>query len=336
MPSPLRAMKRSLERICWRRLDVRRGLDSADFIAGQFVAPEPTAHRGRIGPSTVSPADSGTFRAVEASIDRAAKHLIGNRFPFETEVLPLRAITLAPGVPHSAQLEDIPEPPESHGSILVRTLALGVCGTDREIVAGEYGEAPPGSERLVLGHESLGEVIAAPPGSGFAAGDRVVGIVRRPDPVPCPACAAGEWDMCRNGRYTERGIKGCTAIGSERFRIEPELRRQGRSGARRARRAAGAGQHRRQGVGSHRAHRPAIPFLGAARLLVTGAGPVGLLAAMMGEQRGYEVYVLDRAKDGTEAAARARPRRASISPARSKTSSSLRPTSSSNAPARRR
>ena len=67
----------------------------------------------------------------------------------------MRAITLLPGAPHSAQLEDIPEPPESHGSVLVRTLALGVCGTDREIVAGAFGEAPPGAERLVLGHESL-------------------------------------------------------------------------------------------------------------------------------------------------------------------------------------
>ena len=79
----------------------------------------------------------------------------------------------------------------------------------------------PDSERLVLGHESYGEVIAAPPGARFAAGDRIVGIVRRPDPVPCPACAVGEWDMCRNGRYTERGIKGLHGFGSERFRIEP-------------------------------------------------------------------------------------------------------------------
>jgi hypothetical protein len=50
-------------------------------------------------------------------------------------------------------------------------------------------------------------VRAAPAGSGFAAGDLVVGVVRRPDPVPCGSCAAGEWDFCRNGRYTERGIK---------------------------------------------------------------------------------------------------------------------------------
>ena len=56
----------------------------------------------------------------------------------------------------------------------------------------------------VLGHESLGRVEEAPRGSGFAPGDLVVGVVRRPDPIPCPACAAGEWDMCRNGSYTER------------------------------------------------------------------------------------------------------------------------------------
>ena len=54
-------------------------------------------------------------------------------------------------------------------------------------------------------------------------GDLVVGIVRRPDPVPCPACAAGEWDMCRNGRYTERGIKQRNGYGSEHFRVEPEF-----------------------------------------------------------------------------------------------------------------
>src|SRR6516225_7452397 len=50
----------------------------------------------------------------------------------------------------------------------------------------------------------------------------VVGIVRRPDPVPCPNCAVGEWDMCRNGQYTERGIKQIDGYMSERWRIEPE------------------------------------------------------------------------------------------------------------------
>ena len=47
--------------------------------------------------------------------------------------------------------------------------------------------------------------------------------MRRPDPVPCPACAAGEWDMCRNGQYTERGIKQRNGYGSEQFRVEPDF-----------------------------------------------------------------------------------------------------------------
>src|SRR5262249_57196188 len=108
-------------------------------------------------------------------------------------------------------------------AILVRTLALGVCGTDREIVAGDYGATPPGEDRLVLGHESLGRVEEAPSGSGFAPGDHLVGIVRRPDPVPCPACAAGEWDMCRNRRHAERGIKERHGPAAEHFPIEPDF-----------------------------------------------------------------------------------------------------------------
>src|SRR5207245_8042217 len=101
-------------------------------------------------------------------------------------------------------------------------LAVGVCGTDTDILAGKYGWAPPGRERLILGHESLGRVLEAPSDSGLARGDLVVGIVRRPDPVPCASCAVGEWDMCRNGRYTERGIKQIDGYMSEHWRIEPE------------------------------------------------------------------------------------------------------------------
>ena len=210
----------------------------------------------------------------------------------------MHAITLLPGVPHSAQLDDIPEPPESHGSLLVRTLALGVCGTDREIVAGTYGEAPPGAERLVLGHESYGEVTAAPPGGRFTVGDRIVGIVRRPDPVPCPACAAGEWDMCRNGQYTERGIKGIHGFGSERFRIEPSyaIRVDPALGERAVLLeptsvVAKAWDHIERIGRRFHSWEPR-------RVLVTGGGPIGLLAAMMGVQRNLEVYVLDRAIDG--------------------------------------
>jgi glucose 1-dehydrogenase len=128
----------------------------------------------------------------------------------------MKAITLEPHRARSARLEDILEPDPREGSVLVEAIAVGVCGTDVEIVEGNYGWAPEGKTRLVLGHESLGRVVDPGQASGLEPGDLVVGIVRRPDPVPCPNCAVGEWDMCRNGRYTERGIKQIDGFMSER------------------------------------------------------------------------------------------------------------------------
>ena len=180
----------------------------------------------------------------------------------------MRALTLLPGVPNSAQLDDIPEPPDSQGSVLVRTLALGVCGTDREIVSGAYGEAPPGSERLVLGHESYGEVISAPPGGRFAAGDRLVGIVRRPERFRIEPSFA---------------IKVDPALGELAILTEP------------ASVVAKAWDHIERVGRRFHSWEPR-------RLLVTGPGPIGLLAAMMGIQRNYEVYVLGRATDGPKPA----------------------------------
>lgn len=214
----------------------------------------------------------------------------------------MRAITVLPGVANSARLDDIVEPPLSDGPILVRTLALGVCGTDREIVDGLYGEPAAGSERLVLGHESLGEVIEAPPDCGFVPGEFVAGIVRRPDPLPCPACAAGEWDMCRNGGYTERGIKARHGFGAERFRIEPEFAAKidptlGVLGVlmEPASIVAKAWDHIGRIGQRFNSWMPS-------RLVVTGSGPIGLLAALLGRQRGYEVHVLDRGRDEAKAA----------------------------------
>lgn len=209
----------------------------------------------------------------------------------------MRALTVHPGDADSARLQDVPEPSLEYGSVLAETLAMGVCGTDREIVAGEYGEAPPGQERLILGHESLGRVLEAPAATGLAVGDLVVGIVRRPDPVPCPNCAVGEWDMCRNGQYTERGIKALDGFCSERFRIEPEFAVKldpglGRVGVlvEPASIVAKAWEHIER-IGERAVWKPR-------RLLVTGAGPIGLLAALMGVERGLEVHVLDRVTEG--------------------------------------
>src|ERR671934_2554408 len=209
----------------------------------------------------------------------------------------MRAITVRPGEAGSVRLEDVAEPPPEDGPVLVETLAVGVCGTDLEIVAGEYGWAPPGSERLILGHESLGRVLEAPDGSGLEAGDLVVGIVRRPDPEPCPNCAVGEWDMCRNGRYTERGIKELHGYCSERYRIEPEFAVKVDPSLERVgvlleptSVVAKAWEHVER-IGRRAAWEPR-------KALVTGAGPIGLLAALLAMERGLGKHLLDRVTDG--------------------------------------
>jgi len=135
------------------------------------------------------------------------------------------------------------------------------------------------------------------PSGVFQPGDLVVGIVRRPDPVPCPSCAVGEWDMCRNGQYTERGIKEIDGFMSERWRIEPEyvMKIDGSLGllgvllepttvvAKAWEQVVAVGQR---------------AFWEPQTALVTGAGPIGLLAALVARQHGLDVHVLDRAESG--------------------------------------
>ena len=81
----------------------------------------------------------------------------------------MKAVTVQPGVTGSVRFEEVPEPDESTGSILVEAVAVGICGTDVEIASGAYGWAPPGRKRLILGHESLGRVIDAGPNSADRA-----------------------------------------------------------------------------------------------------------------------------------------------------------------------
>jgi threonine dehydrogenase-like Zn-dependent dehydrogenase len=149
----------------------------------------------------------------------------------------------------------------------------------------------------VLGHENLGRVLESPEGSGLSAGDLVVGFVRRPDPEPCAACAVGEWDMCRNGQYVEHGIKGLHGFARQRWRaapdalirIDPTMADIGVLLEPTTIVAKGWEQIDRIG---HRA------YWGPKVAVVTGAGPVGLLAALLGVQRGLEVHVFDRVTDG--------------------------------------
>ena len=213
----------------------------------------------------------------------------------------MRAVTVIPGVPGSLRLlDDYPEPTTEEGAILVEAVAVGICGTDLEIIEGKYGEAPPGTDHLVLGHESLGRVIEDPTGT-LQPGDLVAGIVRHPDPVPCPNCAVDEWDMCRNGRFTEHGIKALPGFARQRWRLQPRFA----VGLDPALGEVGvlleptsvvvkAWDHIFR-IGQRVEWQPRTA-------LITGAGPIGLLAALLASQRGLSVHMLDLATEGPKPA----------------------------------
>ncbi|WP_405523312.1 glucose 1-dehydrogenase [Streptomyces canus] len=209
----------------------------------------------------------------------------------------MRAVTVQPLSTESLEVRTVPDAVADQGELLVEGLAVGVCGTDREIVAGDYGWAPPGRERLVLGHESLGRVRHAETNSGFDAGDLVVGVVRRPDPVPCGACAHGEFDMCRNGQYTERGIKQLDGYASQLWAVESDFAVKLDPGLESVgmllepTTVVAKAWEQVERVGERAWFEPR-------RALVTGAGPIGLLAALLGVQRGLDVHVLDRVTAG--------------------------------------
>ncbi|QXJ24716.1 glucose 1-dehydrogenase [Actinomadura graeca] len=205
----------------------------------------------------------------------------------------MKALTVVPGRPDQVRVEERPDPVPGPGDLLVEGSLLGICGTDYDIVEGEgYGWVPPGRDRLVIGHESLGRVLAAPPYAPFEEGDLVVGVVRRPDPVPCTPCAHGEADFCRNGRYTERGIRELDGFGAQRWlteaeyavKLDPGLGDRGvlLEPASVLAKAWEQIEH----VLARASWRPRVA-------LVTGAGPIGLFAALMAVQRGLEVHVAD-------------------------------------------
>jgi glucose 1-dehydrogenase len=131
----------------------------------------------------------------------------------------VKALAVRPAQ-RTIELVDHAEPVlASATGVLMKVLRVGVCGTDREICAFNYGTPPASFDYLVIGHESLAEVVAVGAGvTGFAPGQLVVTMVRRPcaDPA-CDACRAGRQDFCRTGGYVERGIKGAHGFMTERI-----------------------------------------------------------------------------------------------------------------------
>ncbi len=205
----------------------------------------------------------------------------------------MRAVVVTPGQKGSGRVEDIPTPERAAEQALVEVIDVGVCGTDLEILHGLYGEAPEGDDYLVIGHENFGRVVEAPnDGGDLSVGDYVVSIVRRPDPVPCPQCAAGEFDMCSNGLYTERGIKGLHGFMAQYYTEVPDyiVKLPGS--------LAGIGvlieplTVVEKGVLQTEAIQNRMTW-DPKEAVVTGAGPIGLMATLLLRAKGYEVFTLD-------------------------------------------
>jgi threonine dehydrogenase-like Zn-dependent dehydrogenase len=199
---------------------------------------------------------------------------------------------------HAVDIVDIAEPRiAAPTEVKLRMLEVGVCGTDKDICAFAYGTPPPGSDRFVLGHESLGEVVEA--GTGVAdlcTGDLVVSTVRLPcSDANCAPCRAGHYDFCMTGNYREHGIKGLDGFMTEfvvedRHNLHPVARElrdvavlvEPLTIAEKALIEVREIQQRLHWDG------------GRQRAVVLGAGPVGLLGAMVMVNAGFETYVYSR------------------------------------------
>jgi len=115
-----------------------------------------------------------------------------------------------------AELMEIPKPTPESGEALIRTLRVGVDGTDHEVIAGSHGGSPDGEDYLILGHEAVG-VVEDPNGTDFEVGDVVVPTVRRPPNGSNEYFDNEEPDMAPEGQYYERGIVGAHGFMAEYF-----------------------------------------------------------------------------------------------------------------------
>lgn len=129
------------------------------------------------------------------------------------------ALVTQPGQPHTTRVEDMPAAEPREGEVLVRTLEVGVCGTDREISEGHFGVAPERESLLVLGHEAL--AVVERDGYGFSRGQLVTATVRR-SCGHCLACAEESPDSCLTGDYSERGITRLNGYACELVAEDPE------------------------------------------------------------------------------------------------------------------
>jgi threonine dehydrogenase-like Zn-dependent dehydrogenase len=207
----------------------------------------------------------------------------------------MKAITVTPGTPNSAELRDIPEPslddiPDGRG-VLVKILRVGLDGTDREINAGEYGATPPGDDFLVLGHESFGVVQEVGPNvTDVAPGDYVVARVRRAgtslyDRIGMP-------DFTTDDEYFEHGISRVHGFLTEMYVEDPEYLIRIPEGLRDIAVLLEPTSIAEKGIAQAYDVQRRLKVWRPMRAAVLGAGTIGLLGTMALRNRGLEVTTM--------------------------------------------
>ena len=220
----------------------------------------------------------------------------------------MKAVGVVPGR-REVELLDHPDAALSSGSqVRFKTLEVGICGTDKEICTFVYGSPPEGFKYLVLGHEALGEVVeVGDEVEGLKPGDLVVPSVRRPcEDLHCVPCRSGMQDFCSTGNFTERGIKMTHGFMTEYVVEEQKYLNFVPADLRDvavlvepltvAEKALAQIWKVQQRLPWECPVDPGKPPGYCRTAVVLGAGPVGILGAMLLVVHGFKTYVYSRSK----------------------------------------
>jgi len=182
--------------------------------------------------------------------------------------------------PNSLVLVSRPEPVAEAGEALVRIRRVGLCGTDYHIYGGRH---PYLSYPRVMGHELAGEITSVPMGSRFSPG-QVVAINPYLACGTCLACRHGKPNACATisvlGVHADGGMCEILAV-PERALIDAE----GLS-------LDQAALLEFLAIGAHAVSRASVRS--GDRILVVGAGPIGIAASLFSRLDGADVTLVDR------------------------------------------
>ncbi len=173
----------------------------------------------------------------------------------------------------------ITRPERTPDQALVRVRRVGICGTDLHIFQGHLDHRIP--KGGIIGHETFGEVVEAPAGGGFRAGDRVV-----VEPIhscgECRACRMGGYYLCYRlkiyGVELPGGMQDYWTVEASRMLHVPDALGDDQ-----------AAMIEPLAVATHDVRRAEVKP--GDSVLVLGGGPIGTLIAMVSRHRGARVIV---------------------------------------------